>query len=904
MMSPPRLPLLVRRGPSALLPPPASAATRSLRRRPFPAAAAAGGTPSRGRRRGRCDDARRGSAPRWSPRAMPYGGAASSIGRRSRLRPIDDRPPFAGERFLGARPLDGLCSSVSARRISQLSPNDDDGGDDGPTVAEEEEVLPDGAIRRWDMFEEPVTFVRDLDGRSISTRSPPPPASSSSSSPPPTARSDEGGGSEGGPRPLLPSHVADPLSSHDGLALCVVSRGSATVEEGNDGDGPEARASHASAKAWAEALRAATEWHPGSRAGRTEGGDAGGSPSESVTVAPMLAVASAAPVLAQGGSRYLNRIDKLLEATVVEGAPPPSLRRLAERAVSFRDAVLLPPLGEPGGGEGSDPVRSAPPRHLLTPRERWHLHALSRLLEDDHRSAMGAYLCLLESHPGDLMGLSLALDVAHALGDADAALRAATNVASYWTDRTEGALTPREYAGSVGASLVAAGLAPSSRSTAAAERLAETALARDVGAAGGAAVWALAHALGGEGRSSEAVSKLAGYDGAKDYEGCGHLHFRERMGGYGGIAALDQRRAGADGVARRLYDNTFGRALEYSGNDVAGLERGGEEVVSSERRVPRSVKRAVTGAVGSMFAGLFGGGGTGGGDGANRREGPSADSTQEHPVPAQEERKPKRSKSQTIEDVLTWLPPSPLLLAHATALLFRLTLCEGVKASDQRWADLHAAWTVALKGSEVAGNVPGDDGSPIEYMPLAMLASSLLIEPDKVHRKEVSRQLHCAMEGMRRIGTLLGLGRPQQPSDDLPRAEEWREALRLLAQAREGCARWEAPDGPSSATYAPPERDAETASFAPYRPIAYDFDLRQFLEHASCYAAMEAGDRESLNLARAMCGEGTALRSNCPELWWRYGAILDLMGDEVAAENARAASVSLGSGEGGNTVAF
>jgi hypothetical protein len=36
-------------------------------------------------------------------------------------------------------------------------------------------------------------------------------------------------------------------------------------------------------------------------------------------------------------------------------------------------------------------------------------------------------------------------------------------------------------------------------------------------------------------------------------------------------------------------------------------------------------------------------------------------------------------------------------------------------------------------------------------------------------------------------------------------------------------------------------------------------------------------------------------------LWWRYGQVLHMLGDDVAAENARAASISLGSGEGGNT---
>jgi hypothetical protein len=60
---------------------------------------------------------------------------------------------------------------------------------------------------------------------------------------------------------------------------------------------------------------------------------------------------------------------------------------------------------------------------ILSPRERWHLHALHQLLQNNHREAMGAYLRLLELFPGDLLALSLALDVAYTLGDADLALR-------------------------------------------------------------------------------------------------------------------------------------------------------------------------------------------------------------------------------------------------------------------------------------------------------------------------------------------------------------------------------------------------------------------------------------------------------------------------------------------------
>ena len=160
--------------------------------------------------------------------------------------------------------------------------------------------------------------------------------------------------------------------------------------------------------AWADVLRHAVRWHGGVDA--------------AVTAAPMLAVAATAPAVAQGGRHYLRRLDRLLrDAARNDGAAaaPPSLEGVARAAASFRDAVLV----DPGSDSDAPPPPGGAARHLLTPRERWHAHALHQLLQDNHWAAMGAYLRLLELHPGDLLGLSLALDVAHALGSAEAALR-------------------------------------------------------------------------------------------------------------------------------------------------------------------------------------------------------------------------------------------------------------------------------------------------------------------------------------------------------------------------------------------------------------------------------------------------------------------------------------------------
>ncbi|KAL3777922.1 hypothetical protein ACHAW5_009686 [Stephanodiscus triporus] len=161
-----------------------------------------------------------------------------------------------------------------------------------------------------------------------------------------------------------------------------------------------------------------------------------------------VAVAAVAPALAQGGSHYVRRIDRLLLGSTNDAgdtsssssggggttdypSSPPSLLTMARVASSFRDAIILPPdasFGDDGGHSSrvvdmpaTTPDEVIPHHHLLTPRERWHLHALQQLLQNNHRDAMGAYLRLLELYPGDLLGLSLALDVAYALGDSPTA---------------------------------------------------------------------------------------------------------------------------------------------------------------------------------------------------------------------------------------------------------------------------------------------------------------------------------------------------------------------------------------------------------------------------------------------------------------------------------------------------
>ena len=100
----------------------------------------------------------------------------------------------------------------------------------------------------------------------------------------------------------------------------------------------------------------------------------------------------------------------------------------------------------------------------------------------------------------------------------------------------------------------------------------------------------------------------------------------------------------------------------------------------------------MAGALGLVLTGWFGGGGTSSGSDAKQNA-----PTSENEGPDRQ-RKQRLLQRRTVEDVLCWLPPSPLLLTHAMALLLRLTLSGAIAESDERWADLRAAWTLTIKG--------------------------------------------------------------------------------------------------------------------------------------------------------------------------------------------------------------
>eukprot|EP00560_Eucampia_antarctica_P003850 CAMPEP_0197836354 /NCGR_PEP_ID=MMETSP1437-20131217/28671_1 /TAXON_ID=49252 ORGANISM="Eucampia antarctica, Strain CCMP1452" /NCGR_SAMPLE_ID=MMETSP1437 /ASSEMBLY_ACC=CAM_ASM_001096 /LENGTH=103 /DNA_ID=CAMNT_0043442467 /DNA_START=1 /DNA_END=312 /DNA_ORIENTATION=- len=79
----------------------------------------------------------------------------------------------------------------------------------------------------------------------------------------------------------------------------------------------------------------------------------------------------------------------------------------------------------------------------------------------------------------------------------------------------------------------------------------------------------------------------------------------------------------------------------------------------------------------------------------------------------------------------------------------------------------------------------------------------------------------------------------------------------------------------------------------------WDMDIRPFMEYVIFHTASITEDYHALCHARSICSESVVFRPNSPEAWWKYSIILDKLGDTVAAEDARSACISLGSGEGG-----
>jgi len=262
--------------------------------------------------------------------------------------------------------------------------------------------------------------------------------------------------------------------------MVFLSRGNA-AEGGGDDDGIPEKAAHSTAIVWADLIRNVVAWcHSPSSDNE-----------ESVCGAPMLVSTAFSPILAQAGSAYLQHLgnsylfppsadtDNDNDNDNDRNQHRPNVLQMAQAASSLRNSPLL------------------------SKRERFHMLALHYLLHDDHPRALATLHDLLVHCPGDAFGLSLAIDVATALGDRTGALRAATSVASYWNERDRHTLTGQAAmpGHAVGSSLIAVGYAIGGR-YGEAERIVERTKRTDTLGSPGLAAWTLAHVYDVEGRVS------------------------------------------------------------------------------------------------------------------------------------------------------------------------------------------------------------------------------------------------------------------------------------------------------------------------------------------------------------------------------------------------------------------
>jgi hypothetical protein len=573
------------------------------------------------------------------------------------------------------------------------------------------------------------------------------------------------------------------IAAYDSFLLTVLTRGKSTTGGGNE-EGLQIKSAHAAAISWAELL---------------EVEDAS---------APMMAVAAVGPILVQADVTYVRKVDELLRST---STPHIQLMDLAIKAVASKDD------------------------DQLTQREQNHLEALHFLLQHDRQEALQAYLSILQKCPGDALALSFALDLASVLGNKDAAIRAATSVYSYWSDR-QSVIS----GSSIGASLIAVGLAVGGR-FAAAEGLIQSSVYHtiDVEGCGGLMSWAMAHVLDAEGRTAEGITTLNTYDGVQKFQSAGLLFFESRLSGYGARFALDREGAGDGRSILRVYDSAFERVFEYSGY----AQR--QPFTKTVRRAPYSRSRRFVQPAESLFQSLFGGSS-------------AAKEEKDELTKAEDAAAATAAALPVAVDTLTWLPPTPQLLSDATFLLLRITLHGAIDGEDHRWQRLQNAWLSLLEQYD------GDISSLPES---AKVAASLACHDVYPSMAEEGGTMNNALAGARHFGRLMWLG-GSLPSEEAS-SDEWKQAVVLLSKSED------------------------------YK--CWDIDARPLFEIGLCHAAcMTDRDLESLSIARSICSRGVALRTNSPEEWFRYSTILDRLGDDIAADQARAASISMGAGEGGS----
>ena len=605
---------------------------------------------------------------------------------------------------------------------------------------------------------------------------------------------------------------------------------------------------------------------------------------------PMMVVAAVAPILAIAGLNYVKYIDSILFQTKQKIRLLP----LVHKALADYDKYKV---------SKSSKTRD----NALSIREEFHLQTLYYLLHQNLPAAQQTLQCLLHQCPGDAFALSLVLDISYSLGDTQSALRTSASVASYWNERDKGHIYsstssshPAQY--SLGTSLVSLGLAVGYRFREA-ELLAEKAKNAErftlTKGASGIYSLALAHVYDGEGRVAEGVSLLKGFDGTQNYEGCSMLYYDCKMAALGARFALDRDGSSADNVGFRIYDTYFQSILlEYS-TKVSQMKwkraptRKRTEMINQVRGTTQSIWNTVLGTLSSSSS-----------SSSSSTSSTLDDSKQEESMdsPSVQTDSNTSQTEMQMEDVLTLLPPTPLFLVDATLLLLRLTLGGAVQPKDERWIILRNAWNHCMTLYNTNNQIV-KRYSNHSYFPMVEVLSHLFMDSIEFDSDLSPTNTTTVMEvskGFQLFSHLLQLGNTIQNDDNQDQTKQWKKVVYYLSNAIEGGITLSFP----STNYDFGNDDIDQLSTpqpieVQNHPLGWSIDSRNIWEHALCFAACQSKDYESLCLAKSICSESIVLRPNCPESWWRYSLILEQLGDKVAAENARSASVSLGMGEGG-----
>lgn len=464
-------------------------------------------------------------------------------------------------------------------------------------------------------------------------------------------------------------------------------------------------------------------------------------------------------------------------------------------------------------------------------------------------------------------------------------------MASYWNERRGGIIQPALPGHSLVSSLMALGFAVGGRDEYA-EIMAERCMKDGRKVCGALATWAQCHIFDARGRVAEGISALANFDGVSNYEGAGFLFFEARLGGYGGRFSLDREQRGrGKSAALRLYENNFERVLSYSGFAQ------GQPWQRPLQKAPlswteRTFLEGRSDSTPSFFDRLLG----------RTTEKQNKELNSElilkqinYPSTEVENFEP------VLEDVLTWLPPTPGLLIDTTLLLLRGVLNGTVSINSVRWDNIRNGWKSMLEIQEENA----DSGDALTFYPFASVVSSLLFPPSRTGGDQIGNGRLA--EGLYMMGELLKLGNPMTedertksireviadkdpnfwlPVRDDEKRDEWTKIVRHFMAARDGL------------DFARGEDDSDAHANPALRFQCWDFEGRPILEHALVYAACRSGDTESLCVARSICSQGVSLRQASPEEWWRYSIVLGLLGDETGSENALENSVNFGGGQG------